>query len=621
MFTLKFKTICIPGNTDQEKEVPVMIRHSFISFVLLITFILTATVCFAQESPVINLPKIDMSAWQYNAEDNVYYQLGISYCETPADETYENLAVFVPGPYFKGTANGDGTWTCVVVPDAVAGDFTPSSAPIVIPVETPGYSAMSPLTEYTSLTEFTDEGFVYVHAGCRGRNHGAPAGITDLKAAVRYIRYNSELIPGNTEAIFTFGMSGGGAQSALMGAAGDSELYEPYLNAIGAVQGFSDSIFGAMCWCPITNLDLADESYEWMMGVTRSGLTDEEQAISDNLAAAFAAHLNAAGLKDPYGNVLTLEASGADGIYQGGSYYDYLLGVINRSLNNFLIDTDFPYDASASQQGGRGMMGGGRPDGDFGGGMGPGGRPEGQRPDFASAEGAPQMPEGGQIEEIDYEGLDDITRNEISSKLSLSGIYESPQEYIDALNANGEWVEYDEQTRLAGIVDISEFVKAFKTASKNLGAFDQLDRGQGENVLFGYGDGNGAHFDPILGEILTALGNGYAQDFADDLARTDALGNTVDVRLNMYNPMYFLHESEEGFGTSSVAKHWRIRTGIAQSDTSLSTEVDLSLALMNYEGVESVDFETVWGAGHTKAERTGSSDANFISWVKTVVTP
>ena len=280
-----------------------MIRHSFISFVLLLAFILTAAVCFAQESPVSTLPKIDMSAWLYNAEDDVYYQLGISYCETPADEAYENLAVFVPGPYFKGTSNGDGTWTCVVVPDAVVGGFTPSMAPIVIPVETPGYSAMSPLTEYTGLTAFTDEGFVYVHAGCRGRNHGAPAGITDLKAAVRYIRYISDLIPGNTDAIFTFGMSGGGAQSALMGATGDSELYEPYLNAIGAVQGVSDAIFGAMCWCPITNLDLADESYEWMMGVTRSGLTDEEQAISDNLAAAFAAHLNAAGLKDPYGNV------------------------------------------------------------------------------------------------------------------------------------------------------------------------------------------------------------------------------------------------------------------------------------------------------------------------------
>ena len=101
--------------------------------------------------------------------------------------------------------------------------------------------------------------------------------------------------------------------------------------------GDSDSVLGSMGCCPITSLDSADEAYEWMMGVTRSGLTDEEQAISDNLAAAFAAHLNAAGLMDPFGNVLTLEASGGDGIYQGGSYYDYLLGVINRSLNNFLI--------------------------------------------------------------------------------------------------------------------------------------------------------------------------------------------------------------------------------------------------------------------------------------------
>jgi hypothetical protein len=31
------------------------------------------------------------------------------------------------------------------------------------------------------------------------------------------------------DSIFTFGMSGGGAQSALVGATGDSELYTPYL--------------------------------------------------------------------------------------------------------------------------------------------------------------------------------------------------------------------------------------------------------------------------------------------------------------------------------------------------------------------------------------------------------
>ena len=54
------------------------------------------------------------------------------------------------------------------------------------------------------------------------------------------------------------------------------------------------------------------------MGVTRSGLSDEEQAISDAMAASFADYINQAGIKDENGNVLTLEES-ADGIYQSGS--------------------------------------------------------------------------------------------------------------------------------------------------------------------------------------------------------------------------------------------------------------------------------------------------------------
>lgn len=62
-----------------------------------------------------------------------------------------------------------------------------------------------------------------------------------------------------------------------------------------------------------------------------------------------------------------------------------------------------------------------------------------------------------------------------------------------------------------------------------------------------------------------------------------------------------------------VASHWRIRTGIHQGDTALTTEVNLALALESY-GVE-VDFETVWGQAHVQAERTGSSTENFIAWV------
>ena len=557
---------------------------------------------------VTNLPKVDQTAWQYNADDDVYYQIGISYCETPADTAYETLAIFVPGAYMTATENGDGTYTCEIDPDAVVGAYTAETAPIVMPINTPGYSAMAALTSYASFTSYTDEGFVYVHAGCRGRDAGAPAGVTDLKAAVRYLRYTDDVIPGNAERIFTFGMSGGGAQSALMGSTGDSALYDAYLEEIGAVTGVSDAVLGSMCWCPITNLDTADEAYEWMMGVTRSGLTEEEQQISDQLAEAFAAYINSAGIKDPDGVVLTLSESD-DGIYQAGSYYDYMKTVIEESLNHFLSDTEFPYDASSASGGGRGGFGGGMPGG-FGGGQRPE-RGEGA-PDF----GAGQKPDGEMMSgEVSFEELDDITRNETTSGVSLSGTYETAQDYIDALNAEREWVHYDAATNTASITSIEDFVLACKSASKNLGAFDQLDGGQGENTLFGYGDGNGAHFDAALADILNALGSDYAADYAEDLAKQDSAGNTVDYRVNMYTPLYYLLESSEGYQESTVAKYWRIRTGIAQGDCALSTEMNLALALENDERVESVDFETIWGAGHTQAERSGNSTDNFIAWV------
>ena len=583
-----------------------------------------------------SLAQIDMAKWQYNADDDVYYQLGISYCATPADASYETLAVFVPGAYMTGTDNGDGTYTCTLSEDGTVSGYTALTAPIVMPINTPGYSAQRALSEYTSVKSYTDAGFVYVHAGCRGRDSGAPAGVTDLKAAIRYIRWCDELVAGDAESIFTFGMSGGGAQSAVVGSTGDSALYDAYLEEIGAVQGVSDAVLGSMCWCPITNLDSADAAYEWMMGSTRSGLSDEEQAISDALAEAFAKYINEAGIKDENGNVLTLETS-EEGIYQAGSYYEYLKSVIEQSLNNFLADTTFPYKASSSGgQGGPGRGTGGTRGGKggragFGGQEGAArgeGAPveasdqEGTPPDFGnmgeqeSTGGAQDSGTGG---EQNWEETDHISRTGSGSGLSLSGTYETAQDYIAALNADGEWVSYDADTNTAKITSIDAFVKAFKTASKSLGAFDQLDEGQGENELFGYGDGSGAHFDAALAAILETLGNDAAADYANDLNMTDSVGNTAETRLNMYTPLYYLLESSEGYGTSEVAQYWRIRTGITQSDTALSTEVNLALALENYKGVEDVDFETVWGAGHTQAERTGDSTTNFIEWVNACI--
>ena len=190
--------------------------------------------CFAESE---NMPsKIDMTKWQYEAEDDVYWQVGLSYAATPADGNYETMGIFVPGAYFNATDNGDGTYTCTVNESGTAGQYTALTAPLILPVNTPGYSAMAAPTGYTSsmgygsISDYTSEGLIVLFAGARGRDAGAPAGVTDFKAAIRYARSNKDLLPGDMDSIFSLGMSGGGAQSALIGASGNSDLYTPYLS-------------------------------------------------------------------------------------------------------------------------------------------------------------------------------------------------------------------------------------------------------------------------------------------------------------------------------------------------------------------------------------------------------
>jgi hypothetical protein len=176
------------------------------------------------------------------------------------------------------------------------------------------------------------------------------------------------------------------------------------------------------------------------------------------------------------------------------------------------------------------------------------------------------------------------------------------------------------------VTSVGAFVRACKSPSKAVGAFDDLARSEAENNLFGTGDQDSAHFDATMAELLRANASTYAgysdwdstypDAYAADLALVDDLGVDSPTRQNMYNPLYFVLKSSDGAGTSVVAPHWRIRTGIEQGDTALTTEVNLALALRACGDVEDVDFATVWGQGHTDAERTGDAESNFIAWVE-----
>ena len=529
----------------------------------------------------------DNAAWQYDEANDIYWQVGVVYVANPASLDYETLGIYVPGAYLEATANGDGTYTASVKSDAQVGQFTAATAPYVLPVNTPGFNAsQAPTWLADGIANYTQAGMIYLQPGIRGRDNttdsqgqevvgGAPWGVTDLKAAIRYVRYNKDVLPGDTDKIVSFGHSGGGAQSAVLGASGDSTLYNPYLEALGAAMKdkegnpISDAPYGTMTWSPITSLDYADAAYEWNLGQFADSNTRAEgtftQALSQDLAKEYANYINQLGLKHE-GQALTLTES-SEGIYTQGPYATYLEGVVNQSLNNFLADTSFPYTSD-----GAGL--------------------------------------GGSTESVTYE---------------------TAQAFIDSLNAETQWVTYDAATNTAKISSLADFAKYVKTASKSVLAFDALDRSLAENAVFGVADANELHFDQLVArllknnqakyESLTDWNSQYVTDFESDLAKTDSLGKTIAERQDLYNPMFYLTSAYSGYQTSKPAPHWRIRSGLSQGDTALTVETNLALALENQANgaVKSVDFATVWGQGNTTAERTGHASANFIQWVQEIV--
>ena len=472
----------------------------------------------------------DNTNWNYDSTNEVYYQIGVVYCTKPVNTEYQSLGIYVPSQYLTCTES-NGKYTCSINTSGKRGSYTASNAPIVMPVNTPGYSAMTAETSYSynTVSSFITKGIIYVYPGCRGRFEGgesyiagAPWGVTDLKSAIRFLRYNSKLIPGDLNKIYTFGMSGGGAQSCLMGITGNSALFNIYLNENGAAMTDSDgheikdNIKGSQCWCPITNLDTADAAYEWNIGQyysteTRASGTFTKE-LSDDLTSLYVEYVNNIRLKDPRGNTLTLTSTNE------GTYYNYLKSIIEESLNNFLSDTTFPYTPSNTGEYSRGENGGGnRPGGD--------GIPNGDSPPIIDDNSTPNR--------------------------NLETTYQTVDDYINSLNSDSAWITYDSSTNKATISSVRDFITHCKSASKNVGAFDDLSRSQAENKLFGIdGTDFAKHFDKTMERLLNLKSTTYSSqddwdssyptDYTTDLSVRDSLGKTIEQRLNMYSPMYYL---------------------------------------------------------------------------------
>ena len=178
-----------------------------------------------------------------------------------------------------------------------------------------------------TIVQALAHGYVVASAGaCTSALGKAPAAIVDLKAAVRYLKYNDKYMPGNAEKIISNGTSAGGAMSVLLGATSDQKDYLSYLKKLGAAPT-SDKIFAVLAYCPITDLDHADMAYEWQFNQihnykkidismlnykvqrkeTAGTLTTAQIQTSNELSQLFPQYINHLNLKNRQGQSLTLD--------------------------------------------------------------------------------------------------------------------------------------------------------------------------------------------------------------------------------------------------------------------------------------------------------------------------
>lgn len=274
----------------------------------------------------------------------------ISYVANPVDQQMQKLSIFVNEDYYHGKRiNGYNLENAPIFLPNTVGGYMPG------PIEEPGKNFLG---ETNASFYALLHGYVVVSPGVRGRGMKnaqgeyigiAPAAICDLKAAVRYLKKNSNLIPGNADKIISNGTSAGGALSALLGSTGNHPDYLPYLEAMGAAKA-GDNIFAASCYCPITDLDHADMAYEWeffghhdyhrmKIEDTVEGkkiipvegcLSDRQIRMSQKLKDKFPAYLNQLNLTGPSGEKLLLDEDG------NGSFKEYILAYVRESAQREL---------------------------------------------------------------------------------------------------------------------------------------------------------------------------------------------------------------------------------------------------------------------------------------------
>ena len=137
----------------------------------------------------------DMNNWEFDSQKNIYYKMGVEYCENSKKEENEKFEIYVPGEYLIGEPNEDGKYNCKINKKGMKSGFNPETSPMIIAIQSEE-SVEQKLHEkyyYEEISKFINEGYIYIWPGTRGQTEpniednegyskGIIDGIIDLKA-------------------------------------------------------------------------------------------------------------------------------------------------------------------------------------------------------------------------------------------------------------------------------------------------------------------------------------------------------------------------------------------------------------------------------------------------------
>jgi acetyl esterase/lipase len=502
---------------------------------------------------------------------------GVQYVTKPTlknGETAQVLNIHVPAAY----VNADGT----VNTTATVNGYTALTAPIILGCENGGWMAG---TAGNATESFIEKGFIRVSVGTQGRGDSAdgksPATIVDLKAAVRFLKYEDALIPGDSNKIISNGGSGGGATSTLLGVSADMPEYYRYLYDIGAAgmtsatnSTISDKLYAVSGFCPIIGLDTADLAYAWM----RHPTTQNSVKIGNYNFTGFDLALEAL-LYDKYieyvnstlftGYTLQLGKDGRSGLFNNG-----LLGVLSNSLNDYLNET------------------------------------------YATA-----------AEKIAF----------------VTTTSNTPGAGAEAFANFSAWGTVDANGKVT-VTDLDQFITYANTPNRNkeIPGFDTKYSG-GENNAYGMDGESHPHYSRLVAEAIfdnwdalyavasseekTQMANWLADccteaelkaRFGSDLSAALGIAYTAnDSRVafirrqaEMYNALTQVKANSAG----NLPDYWRIRHGTSDQHTSYSMSYSLA-SLLKQRG-KNVNYALTWGVGHGNGE--GAGYGTLEAWVEEI---